>query len=332
MRAWIENAWQQGHPLLWLLAPLTALFWGITALRRMLYRLGIKQSVTMSVPVIVVGNISVGGNGKTPMVLWLVEWLRSQGYRPGVISRGYGGNSEHYPLLVTSDSHSHQVGDEPALIVQRTGCPMAVGPDRIAAATLLLESAEVDVIISDDGLQHYRLARDIELVIIDGQRRLGNGLLMPMGPLREGPSRLASVDLVITNGGEPQQGEYPMSLTPSEWLRVKDNQPVSSTEIAEREAVAMAGIGHPPRFFDTLKALGLRPIACHGFADHQAYTVEELQGLCEPAQMLLMTEKDAVKCRSFAGEHWYYLPVTASLPDEVAQYLKTKLHSITNKQ
>ena len=330
MRAWIEKAWQQGHPLLWGLAPLMLLFWLVSSLRRQLFRWGIKRQASAGVPVIIVGNISVGGNGKTPMVLWLVDWLRRQGYKPGVISRGYGGASEHYPLLVTPDSGAATVGDEPVLIAQRARCPMAVGPDRIAAARLLQANHDVNIIVSDDGLQHYRLGRDIELVIIDGERRLGNGHLLPMGPLREGASRLASVDMVIVNGGEARPGEVAMVLESGQWRRVADDEPVTLDELRSRPAVAMAGIGNPRRFFDTVSAQGLHPVRCQPFVDHQHYDAETLVSLAGGDTALLMTEKDAVKCRAFAKENWYYLPVTARLPAGAEQQLRTKLKEVSH--
>ncbi|MBW3166325.1 tetraacyldisaccharide 4'-kinase [Ferrimonas balearica] len=305
----LERAWQQGHPALYLLAPLTALFALISVSRRWLYRRGWLSSPRLSVPVVVVGNISVGGNGKTPTVLYLVALLQKAGYRPGIISRGYGGKAPHYPYRVDADTPAEYCGDEPALMAQRTGVPVAVGPDRVAAAQLLIDSGEVDVLISDDGMQHYRLARQLEVAVIDGQRRFGNGWLLPMGPLRETPARLQQCDLRVCNGGEAQPGEYAMTLMPDQWQRVDGSGP------AEPPApqVAMAGIGHPPRFFDTLRSLGMAPVACHGFADHQPYKAEILTQLTDTGQSLVMTEKDAVKCRGFARSNWYYLPVTASL-------------------
>ncbi|SHI14437.1 tetraacyldisaccharide 4'-kinase [Ferrimonas marina] len=307
MQAWLERAWQQGHPLLWLLAPLTALFVLISTLRRWAYRRGWLEQPELSVPLVVVGNISVGGNGKTPTVIYLVELLKRQGLRPGIISRGYGGKAEHYPLRVDSQTPAELCGDEPALMARRTGVPLAVGPDRVAAAQLLQN--EVDILISDDGMQHYRLARQLELAVVDGARRFGNGWRLPMGPLREPIARLSQCDWVVCNGGQPQRGEFLMTLEPAQWRRVQDDLAASP----EGDWVAMAGIGHPPRFFATLAELGTTPVACHSFADHQAYQRAELAALTQPGQSLVMTEKDAVKCRDFAQANWYYLPVTASL-------------------
>ncbi len=304
----LERAWQEGHPALWLLAPLTALFALISGTRRWLYRRGWLTAVNVGVPVVVVGNISVGGNGKTPTVIHLVELLKRAGYRPGIISRGYGGQAPHYPFRVTADTPPAQSGDEPALMAQRTGVPVAVGSDRVAVAHSLIDSGEVDILVSDDGMQHYRLARTLEVAVIDGERRFGNGHLLPMGPLRESPARLARCDLRVCNGGEPRPGEHRMTLNPDAWQRV-DGQ---GEQTPEGPLVAMAGIGHPPRFFHTLTGLGLAPVACHGFADHQAYQADALLALTPNGESLVMTEKDAVKCRTFARSNWYYLPVTAS--------------------
>ncbi|WP_028116633.1 tetraacyldisaccharide 4'-kinase [Ferrimonas senticii] len=328
MQSWLEKAWQQGHPLLWLLLPLQWLFIAISGLRRWLFASGIKPSITLPVPVVVVGNISVGGNGKTPVVLYLVELLRQQGYRPGIISRGYGGDNSAHPMLVNGDSDARLCGDEPKLLAQRSGVPLAVGSDRIAAAELLLATDMVDIIVSDDGMQHYRLGRTLEVAVIDGQRRFGNGHRLPMGPLREPVSRLQQCDLLICNGGEPQADEFLMTLEPAPWQRVDG----SGAAAPQGELVAMAGIGHPPRFFATISELGLNPVASHGFADHQPYSLDMLAPLAKPQQALLMTEKDAVKCRDFALANWYYLPVSANLgarfDSRFITLLKEKLHGV----
>lgn len=196
-------------------------------------------------PVVVVGNITAGGNGKTPVVVWLVEQLQQLGYKPGVVSRGYGATAPQYPLVLDDNTPAKHCGDEPKLIYRRTGAPVAVDPLRANAVKALLETG-VDIIITDDGLQHYALERDIEFVIVDGNRRFGNESLIPLGPLREGVERLAEVDFIITNGGQAQQGEMPMSLAPSKAINLKTKQQVEVSEL--RDLVAFAGIGHPPRF------------------------------------------------------------------------------------
>lgn len=311
--------WFRPSPWRYLLWPLASLFGLVSWLRRALYRRGLLRAYRSPLPVIVVGNLSVGGNGKTPVVIWLVEQLQAAGFRPGVVSRGYGGKAAHYPLLLMPTTRTAEAGDEPVLIARRTGCPVAVAPRR-ADAVRCLEQQGVDVILCDDGLQHYALARDLELVVMDGQRRLGNGSLLPMGPLRERPSRLSSVAAVICNGGLPQAGELAMTLVPQTPRRVLDD----CTGLDAREVDALAGIGHPPRFFATLRQLGYRLVQTVPFADHQAFDAQALHEQFSQ-RPLLMTEKDAVKCRDFALADWWYLPVTARLPDSLAQLILTFL-------
>ncbi|MCC4263912.1 tetraacyldisaccharide 4'-kinase [Oceanimonas baumannii] len=318
MQAWYRNArW------LWLLWPLSVLFGVISGLRRRLFSLGLKRAYRAPVPVIVVGNLTVGGNGKTPMVVWLVEWLRTQGYTPGVISRGYGGRSEQYPLVLNGNTTAAQAGDEPVLIYRRTGCPVVVGPKRAEAAARLA-SLGADIIISDDGLQHYALSRDIELVVVDGKRRYGNGHLLPMGPLREGEWRLAGVDAIINNGGPAGPGEYLMTLTPGALQPVtgQGEVPQSGSKVH-----ALAGIGHPPRFFSTLETLGFILDKQVALADHQAMVPEQLAELGD--KPLLITEKDAVKWPGGHDQCWY-LPVRATLPTEFEHMLSNRLKELNH--
>ncbi|OIN08982.1 tetraacyldisaccharide 4'-kinase [Oceanisphaera psychrotolerans] len=317
MQAWYRKrtGW------LWGLAPLSGLFALISAARRRLFRHGIKARYRAPVPVIVVGNLTVGGNGKTPLVVWLVAWLRRQGYTPGVISRGYGGKAERYPLLLNADTRPEQAGDEPVLIYRRTGCPVVVGPKRCEAAALLAAQG-VDIIISDDGLQHYALDRDIELVVVDGKRRFGNGHLLPVGPLREGLWRLKQVDAIINNGGPTDTGEYLMTLEPGAL------QPVSGQQAAPEPGSsvhALAGIGHPPRFFATLEQLGFVLEQRLALADHQAVSPDRLASLRQAP--LLITEKDAVKWPGGHEDTWF-LPVDARLPAAFEQLLSTRLKEL----
>ncbi|WP_417616939.1 tetraacyldisaccharide 4'-kinase [Oceanisphaera sp.] len=318
------QAWYKGAAWLWLLAPLSAVFVLVSGLRRALFRLGIKQQYRAPVPVIVVGNLTVGGNGKTPVVVWLVQWLREQGYTPGVISRGYGGNSEQYPLLLQADTRSEQAGDEPVLIYRRTGCPVVVGPRRAEAAALLAEVG-VDIIISDDGLQHYALARDIELVVVDGKRRFGNGWLLPMGPLREGQWRLNTVDAIINNGGPVRSGEHLMSLRPGTLQPVSHPSGQQEAPAAGTRVHALAGIGHPPRFFTTLEQLGFVVEQRLALADHKAVVPGQLDDL--QSAPLLITEKDAVKWPGGHPDTWY-LPVDAQLPVAFEHVLLTRLKEL----
>ncbi|MFU0854889.1 tetraacyldisaccharide 4'-kinase, partial [Kluyvera cryocrescens] len=253
----IAKIWSGESPLWLLLLPLSWLYGLVSGLIRLCYQLGLKKAWRAPCPVVVVGNLTAGGNGKTPVVIWLVEQLQRQGIRVGVVSRGYGGKAESYPLLLDADTTTAQAGDEPVLIYQRTGAPVAVSPVRVDAVKALLAAHDLQLVVTDDGLQHYRLARDKEIVVIDGVRRFGNGWWLPAGPMRERASRLRSVDARIVNGGEPQAGEIPMTLRPGEAVNLLTHKrlPVSALQ----NVVAMAGIGHPPRFFATLNECGLQP-------------------------------------------------------------------------
>lgn len=325
----IDKIWSGRSKLYWLLLPFSFLYGAVSGLRRLLFRCGLKKSRRMPVPVVVVGNLTAGGNGKTPVVIWLTEQLLARGYRPGVVSRGYGGKSDHYPLLITKDTTTAQAGDEPVLIARRTGVPVAVAPDRAAAVEAILQHAPVDVIITDDGLQHYALQRDMEIVVIDGERRFGNGWWLPAGPMRERASRLQSVDAVIVNGGVARPGEIPMRLRPGMAVNLLTGERRDVSTFTN--VVAMAGIGHPPRFFATLESCGVQPVKTVALADHQALSQDDVAALVTADQTLLMTEKDAVKCRDFAAANWWYLPVDAIMADERAQRLLADLATLAQR-
>ncbi|WP_407332956.1 tetraacyldisaccharide 4'-kinase [Enterovibrio sp. 27052020O] len=330
MAGLVEKIWFENHPLGWigapLLWPLSKVFGVIARQRRKAFLDDSNGAYKAPVPVIVVGNITVGGNGKTPVVIWLVEQLKALGMNPGVVSRGYGGNAEHYPLVLNEMTSTDTAGDEPVLIYQRTGVPVAISPVRSDAVKALLPLG-VDIVITDDGLQHYKLARDIEFVVVDGERRFGNGHYMPLGPLREQPDRLDAVDFVICNGQNVHLGEIAMTLEPSELVNLKTGQRILAGSI--NNAVAMAGIGNPQRFFNTLNELGLTPVHCEPFADHKAFEFDQLAALAQKGEHLLMTEKDAVKCRAMLQQHpeienWWYLPVDASFnADDTANVINT---------
>ncbi len=301
--------------LLW---PLSLLFGLGVRLRRLFYRWGLLGSVALPVPVIVVGNISVGGTGKTPLVARLVELLRAAGYTPGVISRGYGGQSGQWPRVVTADSDPLQVGDEPVLLAQRCRCPVVVGPDRVAAAQLLLDRHPCNVLLSDDGLQHYRLQRDIEIAVVDGLRRFGNGACLPAGPLREPPARLRTVDFVVGNGAT-RSGEYLMVLCGDRALNLADPDiSVALKNFQSGTVHAIAGIGDPWRFFDHVRRARVRILA-HPFPDHHIFKAGDVRFLEDLP--VLMTEKDAVKCRAFAPDNAWYVPVHAQLDADFEQQL-----------
>ncbi|MEG9498499.1 tetraacyldisaccharide 4'-kinase [Mannheimia indoligenes] len=316
--------WQTKSLITWLLAPFSLLFWLISHLRKRLYSWNILQSYHSPVPVLVVGNISVGGNGKTPVVVWLVEQLQQRGVKVGVISRGYGGKNKVFPQLVTQQSSAEMVGDEPVLIVQRTNVPLAVSPNRQQSIELLLSQFELDLIITDDGLQHYALQRDLEWVVVDGKRRFGNGFALPAGSLRELPSRLNSVDAVICNGGIAEPNEHLMSLEPSSAVNLLTNERRPLSEFSQ-PCVAIAGIGHPPRFFTMLEELGIPLQKTQGFADHQDFDASQLNALADCQTPLLMTEKDAVKCQAFAKENWWYVPVSAKFSEKSTACLLTPI-------
>ncbi len=325
--ALLQRLWYGGAGPAWLLLPLllplALIFSLLAALRRGLFRLRLIKSERLPVPVIVVGNINVGGSGKTPLVLWLVQLLREQGYQPGIVSRGYGGSLER-PSLVTVESDPRVVGDEALLLARRAGVAVAVGADRPQAARLLLGQG-VDVIISDDGLQHYRLARDIEIALIDGERRLGNRLPLPAGPLREPPRRLQQVDFVVCNGGEAGEGEVLMGLNPEGFENLQTGERRDPFDFIGRTVHAVAGIGNPGRFFDTLRALAIEPIE-HPYPDHHPYAEGELR--FDDRLHLIMTEKDGVKWQPFAGEQDWQLSVAAELPDGFVEHLLDRLKTI----
>jgi tetraacyldisaccharide 4'-kinase len=316
LASWLEKAWYSNNIMVWALAPFTALFWALSAARRLAFSLGLKKRHKLAVPVIVVGNISVGGNGKTPLVVFLAKWLQEQGYRPGVLSRGYGGQSSYYPLQVTVDADPATVGDEPLLMAAHLVCPLVVDPDRPRGGTMLVEQLGCDLIICDDGLQHYALERDVEILVMDGHRRLGNGHLLPMGPLREGAWRLNTVDLIVVNGNQASKGEHLMTLQSGALTNIVCPHMLKDVSELDSPVVAAAGIGNPQRFFNLLEQHQVRLKSTLAFADHHQFSAADL-----PQETLLMTEKDAVKCRDFAHKDWWYLPVEAKLTEQTKQQL-----------
>ncbi len=317
--------WWRSRGLLALaLSPLAALFCALASLRRLAYRRGWLRSQRLPVPVIVVGNITVGGTGKTPLVVHLVELLRAMGHRPGVVSRGYGGRPSPDPRPVTAAGDPRELGDEPVLIARRTGCPVWVAPRRTRAARALLQHNDCDVLVCDDGLQHYALQRDLEIALVDG-RGLGNGLCLPAGPLRERPARLGCVDAVVANGAD-RPGAWRMDLQPDGLLSVAAPERARPLQaLAGQRVHALAGIGSPARFFETLRRAGLRPLE-HGFTDHHRFLPGEIR--FDDDLPVLMTEKDAVKCSSFAGPQHWYLRVSARLDTAAERRLRELLRGL----
>lgn len=321
----LERHWQRLTPLSLALFPLSLVFCALVWLRRILYRLGVLTSKRLPVPVIVVGNITVGGTGKTPLVIWLTDFCRQAGYRPGIVTRGYRGQSPTWPVGVTKDTAAQLVGDEALLLARRCNCPVMAGPDRVASIQALL-SQDCNLIVSDDGLQHYRLRRDLEIAVIDGVRRFGNGLCLPAGPLREPVSRLSSIALRVANG-EPRAGELKMQLSPTHlYSLTQPSQQASAEQFLATSVHAVAGIGNPERFFDSLRALGLR-ILPHAFPDHHAFGARDLEfGDNLP---VILTEKDAVKCQHFAKPHFWVLAVDAQPDARLGEKILQRLKEIT---
>ncbi len=322
------NFWYSHSKIAYLLLPFSFLFWLISTIRRFLFQSGIISAYKAPVPVVIVGNLSVGGNGKTPVVIWLVQQLQARGLTCGVISRGYGSRSDVYPLLVNAETDPIQGGDEPVLIAKRTGAPVCISPNRRQAVELLLSRYSCDVIISDDGLQHYKLQRDIEIVVMDAARGLGNGWVLPAGPLRELPSRLADVELVITNGGENAYSDAVMRLVPHYAINLVTNEKRELNGF--KQAIAIAGIGNPSRFFKMLQGESIQLVTAQAFQDHQKFSAD-LFARFDPTLPLLMTEKDAVKCGRFSQQNWWYVPVDAEISGEKSVALLDKIQQMTQQ-
>ncbi|WP_213946917.1 tetraacyldisaccharide 4'-kinase [Luteibacter sp. dw_328] len=298
-----------GKPPLWT-RPLEVFYGAVVRRRAAGFRNDPSAVIRLSVPVVVVGNITIGGTGKTPLIVALAEAMSARGFVPGVVSRGYGG-SERGPYLLTGQDDPAKVGDEPSLIRQ-SGVPVAIGRERPEAAQLLID-AGCNLILADDGLQHHRLGRDVEICVIDGERRLGNGHLLPAGPLREPASRLADVDFVVVNSGTPAGAEIGMALEGGVAINMADPSLTAPlADFAGRPAHAVAGIGNPARFFSSLTAHGIA-VDGHPFADHHAFTRDDFT--FADGCPVLMTDKDAVKCRDFARANWWRVPVRAVLPE-----------------
>ena len=327
------NLWYKKSKWVYLLLPLSCLFSAVSSLRKFFLIQFTQQSV--AVPVIIVGNISLGGTGKTPLIIALVKFLQQQGQKPGVVSRGYGGKVAHYPLLLDDNTCAQESGDEPLLIFNATRCLVCVAPDRVAAAKMLVAQG-CSIILSDDGLQHYRLARDLEIAVVDGLRLFGNNRLLPAGPLRESTSRLKTVDFVVVNN-PPQLlalvggvSYFSMQIKPSAWRKLQDQQIIPLAKLPfEKKLHAVAGIGNPQRFFNTLNELKI-VYTPHEFDDHYGFTKEDFSFLGE--ESVVMTEKDAVKCQAFAKKEWYSLVVNAELDAGFWRSLQERLNSLLSKK
>ncbi|NRP27656.1 Tetraacyldisaccharide 4'-kinase [Marinobacterium sp. xm-d-420] len=324
----IEKAWYQKAGWLVLLRPLSLLYGFISRRRRALLT---EQAVTMDVPVVVVGNISVGGTGKTPLLIYLVTLAKSLGFNPGVVSRGYGGQATSYPMQVSNQTSPEVVGDEPQMIFEKTGVPVVVDPNRVSACQHLIDQHPVDIIFSDDGLQHYQMGRQFEIAVIDSVRGLGNQQLMPEGPLREELSRLDEVDLVVLNGegsySYPGALTYRLRPTAFRHLASGEQKALQIDELGSKTVYALAGIGNPSRFFDTLMGLGLE-LKTIPLRDHAPITKELLDQY--RSLPLVMTDKDAVKCHSIAPDNCWALSVEAEFAPKEAENLAQLLKRVVN--
>ncbi len=322
----IQDYWYRPDVFFWLLLPLlwplSGLYCFITTVRRKLYQLNIKKSVSSQVPVVVVGNIVVGGSGKTPLLISLCEYIQQHGFKPGVVSRGYGGSVSGVKQLSENDT-ADLVGDEPLMIFQRTKVPVVVGADRVAAVKHLLENNHCDIVFSDDGLQHYRLRRDFEIAVVDSSRRFGNGFCLPAGPLRERISRLNDVDMVVYNGEKsitPEQCYYVLQIVRLNRLNSEKESSLSS--FTKKPVHAVAGIGNPARFFEQLSQNGVKVIE-HAYPDHYVYQQDDFSGWDKDC--IIMTEKDAVKCRHLWLADAWVVSVKAVFSDVLETQLSTDL-------
>jgi len=315
--AGLQRHWNRIDALTLLLLPLSICYGLIISIRALLYKLGVFRVRHWNVPILVVGNLTVGGSGKTPLVIELARGLRARGWRPGVVSRGYGGISKG-PTTVTAATDPFLVGDEPVLIAREAQVPVVVARKRAKAVDRLLQETEVNLVIADDGLQHLALGRVVEIAVIDGVIGHGNGLLLPAGPLREPLRRLERVDIRVRRGGQPEEGEYPMSINPSLARNLVSGQEVELVEFSGVPLVAVAGIHQPERFFSTLRNLGLE-IQEKGFSDHHAFQASDIPQA--PERPVLMTAKDAVKCEPFAQENWWAVKQVVTIPQELLSSL-----------
>jgi len=327
----LVDAWYKNAPWLKMLRPLSAVFGLVSHTRRKWYQKPSRR-YSSTLPIIVVGNLTAGGTGKTPLVIYLAQQLLERGFKPGIVSRGYGAKAPEYPFPVTPKTGFREAGEEPLMIARQTQCPVIIDPDRVSAVQCLENRYDCDVIISDDGMQHYRLERDLEIAVIDGQRGFGNGYLLPAGPLREDPERLETVDIVVCNG-EPRfdlaldyvcmnlEATHLVHMKDSKFLSVKDEH---LQNLTAKKVHAVAGIGNPERFFNSLCSCGF-DIITHIFRDHHMYTAQDITF---PDDLeVVMTEKDAMKCSEFSEEVHWYLKVVARLPEDFMNRVLEKLQT-----
>ena len=312
----LEATWYRGHWLRWILAPLSPVYAAAAAIRR---KNDERKRVDFAVPVIVVGNITVGGTGKTPFVIWLVARLSERGYRPGIACGGYRGRAKSWPQRVTAESDPEEVGDEAVLLAERSRCPVVAGPDRVAAVEELLAGGTVDVVVSDDGLQHYRLGRVLEIAVVDGIRGLGNGLCLPAGPLREPASRLREVDAIVVNGGKwGHAGVFRAEVLATGVRQTATGTLKTLKDFEDQEVHAVAAIGHPDRFFTLLADHGL-DVEPHALPDHAPLGADDLS--FDDDKPVFITEKDEVKCKHTAADNVWCVVVDLRLGEQDSERL-----------
>lgn len=322
----LSKLWYSKNPIALLLLPFSYLYQFCYKVHKLIYALGIKKIYRSPVPVIVVGNLTVGGTGKTPFVIALANLLSRQGYKPGIISRGYKGKLKTYPKLITEADDPTQTGDEPAFIVKKTSLPLAISPNRAESIDLLTKSNLCDVIISDDGLQHHAIKKDIEIVLVDGERHFGNRFCLPAGPLRESVKRLNDVDFMVLHQSS-LLADYSMTLkTQSIYNLCEPGKKFDYQKYSSVSVHAVAAIGSPNRFFSTLTKLGINFIP-HTFKDHHPFRKEDFN-FCNDDDLIIMTEKDAIKCKKFARPNFWILPVEACLSDKLVNSLLEKLAAL----
>jgi len=325
MIKYIQYSWYNKSKITIILKPLSWIFCSIVFIRKFLYRLKFFKSYQLSVPVIIVGNITVGGNGKTPLVIWLTDKLKQSGYRPGIISRGYGGQAKKWPQQVRPDSDPLIVGDEAIVISRRTNCPMAVGPDRVETGRALLKYSNCDVIISDDGMQHYRLKREIEIAVVNGYLKFGNNLCLPAGPLREPIKRLDEVSFVVTNNGKSNNEDFSMRYIGDELVALHDTKNrIKLSHFKSQKIHAVAAIANPDLFYKALIEIEIDIIE-HTFIDHHIFKIEDF--IFEDELPIIMTEKDAVKCCRFNIKNCWYLPITCEVSNSLELSILNLLES-----
>ncbi|KXS33854.1 MAG: Tetraacyldisaccharide 4'-kinase [Candidatus Gallionella acididurans] len=322
---WLQNHWHRITPLHLILFPISLVFRLLVAIRRDMYRNGMLSSVQLLLPVIVVGNINVGGTGKTPLTLALARQLAEHGWHPLIVSRGYGGTTRQ-PQHVNDHSDAHKVGDEPLLMARRNICPVWIGRDRAETARTALQAhPQCDVVLCDDGLQHYRLQRDVEIAVVDGENRFGNGLMLPAGPLREPESRLREVDAVVVNGGAVPAGQYAMRLSGDRFYNLLDPEKQTAADHFQgRNNHAVAGIGNPQRYFQHLETLGIS-FTPHAFPDHHPFRANDFSFM--DCDAILLTEKDAVKCTAFADARYWVLRVDAQIDSDLLERILRKIET-----